>query len=55
MKQYETLKVVPVDVQFEAALLTASIHTDEASVTIQDYLIVGTDDGVYDYFEPDFK
>ena len=54
MKHYETMRVTPLDVQFEAALLTSSIHTDEASVTVLDYIQIEASDGDY-YFEPDFK
>lgn len=54
MKHYETMKVMPLDVQFEDALLTTSIYTDSMSVTIQEFIDVESDNNDF-YFEPDFK
>lgn len=54
MKHYETMKVVPLDVQFEDALLVTSIRTDNISVSVEDFLQVESDSNDF-YFEPDFK
>ena len=45
---------MPLDVQFEAAFLITSIHTDDTSVTIQDFVHLQFSDGDF-YFEPDFE
>ena len=51
---YETTRVVPLDVQFEFAFMTDSIHTDNLSVTVRDYIELQASDDDF-YFEPDFK
>ena len=45
---------MPLDLELESGLLAESIHTDAASVTIQDYVDLQFSDGDF-YFEPDFE